>query len=147
MVEHVGPKNYRTIMEVVHRSLSDTGLFLLHHIAGKTSQKMIDPWIDTYIFPGAVLPSAEQISKAFTGLFTLEDRHNFGQYYDPTLMGRRENFQKHLPQIEERYGSRFVRIWKYYFLSCAGSFRSRMNQLYQRVLSKHGVEGGYQSVR
>jgi cyclopropane-fatty-acyl-phospholipid synthase len=30
---------------------------------------------------------------------------------------------------------------------CAGSFRSRKNQLWQIVLSKHGVPGGYITVR
>ena len=34
MFEHVGYKNYRTFMEVVHRSLKPSGLFLLHTIGG-----------------------------------------------------------------------------------------------------------------
>ncbi len=147
MIEHVGPKNYRTIMEVVHRLLTDAWLFLLHTIAGKESQRDIDPWINKYIFPGAVLPSASQISKAIEGLFTLEDWHNFGQYYDPTLMAWWENFKEHLWEIQKKYGETFVRIWKYYFLCCAGSFRCRRNQLYQVVLSKGGRAGGYQSIR
>jgi cyclopropane-fatty-acyl-phospholipid synthase len=38
-------------------------------------------------------------------------------------------------------------MWKYYLLSCAGTFRSRCQQLWQIVLSKKGVPGGYESVR
>jgi cyclopropane-fatty-acyl-phospholipid synthase len=38
-------------------------------------------------------------------------------------------------------------MWKFYLLSCAGSFRARNIQLWQIVLSKRGVPGGYQSVR
>ncbi len=147
MIEHVGPKNYREIMEVVNSVLADDGLFLLHTIAWKESQKNIDPWIDRYIFPWAVLPSASQISKAFEWLFTMEDWHNIGQYYDPTLMARWHNFESQIEDIRNSYGERFIRVWKYYFLSCAGSFRSRMNQLYQIVFSKYGRVGGYQSVR
>jgi cyclopropane-fatty-acyl-phospholipid synthase len=38
-------------------------------------------------------------------------------------------------------------MWKYYLLSCAGSFRARKNQLWQIVLSKKGVPNGYQAIR
>jgi len=38
-------------------------------------------------------------------------------------------------------------MWKYYLLSCAGSFRARSNQLWQIVLSPKGVSGGYKSIR
>ena len=41
-----------------------------------------------------MIPSPEQISKSLQGLFVVEDWHNFGQYYDPTLMAWNENFQK-----------------------------------------------------
>jgi len=37
MFEHVGSKNYRTYMEVIHKCLKSDGLFLLHAIAGNTS--------------------------------------------------------------------------------------------------------------
>jgi cyclopropane-fatty-acyl-phospholipid synthase len=49
--------------------------------------------------------------------------------------------------IKDNYDDRFFRIWKYYLLSCAGAFRARGNQLWQIVLSKNGVRGGYISVR
>jgi cyclopropane-fatty-acyl-phospholipid synthase len=51
MFEHVGYRNYRTYMEVVHRCLKLDGLFLLHTIGGNTSVSSTDPWIDKYIFP------------------------------------------------------------------------------------------------
>jgi len=38
-------------------------------------------------------------------------------------------------------------MWRYYLLSCAGLFRARHAQLWQIVLSKDGVLGGYRSVR
>jgi len=34
-------------------------------------------------------------------------------------------------------------MWQYYLLMCAGSFRARRNQLWQLVLSKKGIQGGY----
>jgi cyclopropane-fatty-acyl-phospholipid synthase len=143
MFEHVGYKNYRTFMKVVHRCLKEDGLFLLHTIGGNTSVRSTDPWINKYIFPNSMLPSTKQITSAMEGLFVLEDWHNFGQYYDKTLMTWYNNFTKNWAKIKDAYDNRFYRMWTYYLLSCAGSFRSRRNQLWQIVFSKRGIKGGY----
>ena len=58
-----------------------------------------------------------------------------------------ENFDKHWDTLKLTYPAKFYRMWKYYLLSCAGSFRARKVQLWQIVLSKHGVPGGYQAIR
>ncbi|MFH1487708.1 MAG: cyclopropane fatty acyl phospholipid synthase [Pseudomonadota bacterium] len=144
MFEHVGDRNYRTYMNVVHRCLKADGLFLLHTIAGNTSVHSTDPWINKYIFPNSMLPSARQITTAAEGLFALEDWHSFGQYYDQTLMAWHRNFTENWDRIKDAYDERFYRMWIYYLLSCAGSFRSRRNQLWQIVFSKKGIRGGYQ---
>ncbi|MBW1772146.1 MAG: cyclopropane fatty acyl phospholipid synthase, partial [Deltaproteobacteria bacterium] len=86
MFEHVGVKNYRTYMEVAARCLSQNGIFLLHTIGSNTSVHDTDTWINKYIFPNSMLPSAQQITTASEGLFVLEDWHSFGHYYDRTLM-------------------------------------------------------------
>jgi cyclopropane-fatty-acyl-phospholipid synthase len=148
MFEHVGPKNYRTYMEIAQRCLKDDGLFLLHTIGSSTTSHAGDPWFSKYIFPNGRIPSIKQISTSLEGLFVMEDWHNFGAYYDPTLMAWFKNFDKAWPKLQKKYGDRFYRMWKYYLLSCAGSFRSRARlQLWQVVLSKRGVPGGYVSVR
>lgn len=147
MVEHVGYKNYRTFMEVANRCLKDSGFFLLHTIGSLYSAKSTDPWIGKYIFPNSMLPSLKQLTGAVENLFVVEDIHNFGPDYDKTLLAWHENFEKHWPELKEKYGERFYRMWKYYLLSCAGSFRSRKNQLWQIVFSKHGAPKGYVSVR
>jgi cyclopropane-fatty-acyl-phospholipid synthase len=147
MIEHVGPKNYREKMEMVNRCLEDDGLFLLHTIGYKTSKLTGDPWINKYIFPGGVLPSLAQIGKATEGLFIVEDLHNFGADYDTTLMAWFKNFDAAWPKLKGKYDERFYRMWKYYLLTCAGVFRAREAQLWQIVLSKDGVPGGYKSVR
>lgn len=147
MFEHVGRKSYREFMEVAHKSLSNDGLFLLHTIGGNTSTRIGDPWIEKYIFPNGLLPSIKQISKAAEGLFVIEDMHNFGVDYDKTLMEWYKNFNNNWDSIKENYDDRFYRMWKYYLLMSAGSFRARKNQLWQIVLSKRGVSGGYKSIR
>jgi cyclopropane-fatty-acyl-phospholipid synthase len=143
MFEHVGYKNYKHYMEVAHRCLKEDGLFLLHTIGRNSSARATEPWINKYIFPNGMTPSAKQICAASESLFVIEDWHSFGQDYDKTLMAWHENFQNNLSKLEDSYDERFQRMWKYYLLMCAGSFRARRNQLWQLVLTKNGIRGGY----
>ena len=147
MFEHVGVKNYRTFFEVVKRVLKPNGLVMLHTIGSLKTSRSFDPWVEKYIFPNSMLPSMKQITTAVEGLFVIEDWHNFGAYYDPTLMAWEANFRQHWPELKKTYNERFYRMWRYYLLSCAGSFRARSNQLWQIVLSPSGLIGGYTSVR
>jgi cyclopropane-fatty-acyl-phospholipid synthase len=111
------------------------------------SRTSADPFTNKYIFPNCLLPSIKQLGGAMEHLFVLEDCHNFSVYYDNTLMAWFQNFDRHWEQLRPEYGDRFYRMWKYYLLSSAASFRSRHNQLWQMVLSKRGLLGGYESVR
>ncbi len=147
MFEHVGYKNYHEFMAIAHRCLKNDGLFLLHTIGSNLTTTYGDPWIDKYIFPNGMLPSVVRIAQAIEGLFIMEDWHNFGADYDKTLMAWHKNFNNNWQVIKDEYDQRFYRMWNYYLLSCAGSFRARNIQLWQLVLSKKGVFGGYSSIR
>jgi len=147
MIEHVGYKNYNTFFKVANRCLKDEGLFLLHTIGHMKSMKTLDPWFNKYIFPNGMIPSMAQLSVAFENHFVMEDWHNFGIDYEKTLMAWHDNFVNNWDKIKSHQSERFFRMWKYYLLSSAASFRSRRNQLWQIVLSKNGVPGGYQSIR
>jgi cyclopropane-fatty-acyl-phospholipid synthase len=143
MFEHVGYKNYKEYMQVANRCLKDGGLFLLHTIGRNTSETTTDSWTNKYIFPNGMTPSTQQVGAATEGLLQIEDWHSFGQYYDTTLMAWHDNFQNHWSELEGTYDARFKRMWQYYLLTAAASFRARRNQLWQLVLSKGGVRGGY----
>ncbi|PKO55164.1 MAG: cyclopropane-fatty-acyl-phospholipid synthase [Betaproteobacteria bacterium HGW-Betaproteobacteria-21] len=143
MFEHVGHKNYLVFFDMVRRSLKDDGLFLLHTIGKNLRRMPTDPWIDRYIFPNGDLPTLGQIADATERSFIIEDVHNFGADYDRTLMAWHERFEAAWPDFAERYSERFHRMWRYYLLACAGTFRARSNQLWQIVLSPFGVAGGY----
>lgn len=151
MFEHVGPKNHRTFMQVVHRCIDRDGMCLLHFFATQRSWPNLRDteviWIARRIFPNLVVPSLKQVGRAIDGLFVLEDLHNIGSHYDPTLLAWFTNFDRCWPHLRTRYGQRFYRIWKLYLLSCAGAFRSRKYQVWQMVFSKAGVPGGYRPVR
>jgi cyclopropane-fatty-acyl-phospholipid synthase len=147
MFEHVGTKNYPQYFDMALRLMKDDGLFLLHTIGIYKTSRMVDPWIDKYVFPNGKLPSAEEIATALNDRLLIEDWHNFGQDYDRTLMAWWRNFDNAWPKLEHRYGKRFYRMWKYYLMSCAGVFRSRQGQLWQLVLSKRTRTQMYRSVR
>ena len=138
IMEHVGYKNYRTYMEKVYHLLTDDGIAFIHTIGNNISKISSCPWATKYIFPNGMLPSIAQIGKAMEGLFVMEDWHNFGEYYDKTLMAWHANFEKGWPVLKDRYGDRFYRMWRYYLLSSAGAFRSRSIQVWQIVMTKQG---------
>jgi cyclopropane-fatty-acyl-phospholipid synthase len=147
MFEHVCPRHHRNFLRVARRCLAEAGLLLLHTIGSPETTNAPDPWIERYIFPQTHLPSLSQIARAAEGLFVVEDVHNFGAFYDRTLMSWNANVEARQPAIAQRYGERFLRMWRFYLMSCAGSFRARHVQLYQLVLSPGGVPGGYESIR
>lgn len=138
MFEHVGVKNYRTYMQTVARCLADSGTFVLHTIGGNRSVNHTDPWIEKYIFPNSMIPSMRQISRAIEDLFVMEDWDNYGPHYDRTLMAWYQRFNDHWDTLSQHYSDRFYRMWKYYLLCSAGSFRARKNHQWQIVLTKNG---------
>ena len=138
MFEAVGYKNYRTYFEVVQHCLKKEGVFLLHTIGVDQSTTSTDPWIEKYIFPNGMMPSSKQITGAIEGLFKIDDWHNFGPDYDKTIMCWHSNFMKHYQSLEHNYDQRFYRMWTYWLLLSAASFRSRSNHLWQILLSQPG---------
>jgi len=70
-----------------------------------------------------------------------------GEHYDRTLMAWYGNFVRNWDRLKSAFDERFFRIWKYYFLSCAASFRTRINDLWQIVFSKNVTERCYSCVR
>jgi cyclopropane-fatty-acyl-phospholipid synthase len=139
IMEHVGSKNYRTYMEVVDRCLKEGGIAFIHSIGGNKSETSSNAWTTRYIFPNGMIPSIAQLGSAMERRFVIEDLHNFGPYYDRTLLAWNSNFQASWEGLKSRYGERFRRMWEYYLLSSAGSFRSRRLQLWQIVMTRPGT--------
>lgn len=147
MAEHVGWKNYPAYMEVAHRCLKPGGLMALQTIGSNRSVKETDPWIEKYIFPNSMLPSLHQLTRAVEPYFVVEDVQNFGPDYDQTLMAWDRNFRFAWPRLKEKYGERFYRMWRYYLMSSAASFRTRRIQLWQLVLAKRPGPARYDAPR
>jgi cyclopropane-fatty-acyl-phospholipid synthase len=143
MFEQVGPKNMKEFFRTARRVLADDGLFLLHTLGLNISTVRGDPWNDKYVFPNGMVPSIRHLGEAIERVFVMEDWHNFGTHYERTLHAWHRNFCEAWPVLSARYDDRFFRMWTYYLLSCAGAFRARYMQLWQVVLSPHGVPEGY----
>jgi cyclopropane-fatty-acyl-phospholipid synthase len=151
MFEHVGPRNYKTFMHVMHGHLKPGGLCLLHTICASTTQLTQDAWFNKYIFPNSHLPSVAQIFSAADSMFVLRDGHNFGPDYARTLHAWCENFKTAWPELSRDYGHRmngnFYRMWEYYLCYSEAGFRAGYLQLCQFVFSGREYRGEYTSVR
>lgn len=146
MFEHVGYRNYDRFMRKVRSLLVPDGLFLLHTIASNQRVLRTDPWIARYVFPNSMAPYPGNLGRSAALRFVMEDWHNIGPHYDPTLRSWHHNVTAHRDgwlrsgELDER----FFRMWRYYLLSCAAIFRVRRNQVWQIVMSPSGWPGGYE---
>jgi len=136
MFEHVGHRNYDTYFKTVRHLMPADGLFLLHTIGSNRSKITADPWINRYIFPNGVLPSAMDITRTSEDHLLMEDWQNFGPDYDRTLMAWLENFDARWHEVAHHYNERTRRMFRYYLAVCAGAFRARHLQLWQVVFSR-----------
>ncbi|MCM8569275.1 cyclopropane fatty acyl phospholipid synthase [Gramella jeungdoensis] len=147
MLEHVGHKNHSSFMKTINHNLRNDGICLLHFIGGNETRYTTDAWINKYIFPQGLIPSITQIGQSLEKNMVLQDLHNFGLYYDKTLMAWHENFQRAWPRLKETYNNFFYKMWEFYLCSSAAAFRSQKLNLWQLVITKREFPHIYQSVR
>jgi len=147
MMEHVGPKNFRAFFRRCRELLAPDGLMLHHTIGANHDNNHTDQWFDRYIFPGGVIPSLAQIATGARDDWAIEDVQNFGPDYDRTLLAWSDNIEACWSEIPH-YDERFRRMWYYYLMSSAASFRVRNIQLWQVVFSRSlQTSGSYDAAR
>ena len=146
MIEHVGPRYYRSFMKMVSSCLTQGGIFVLHTLGFNTSDYK-NPWLQKYIFPGGFIPSLQHIARAHEGLLTTEHVENIGYDYSKTLLCWFDNFEKNWAYLRsynpEKYDDRFYRTWRFYLLATSAGFRVGKALVWQFVFSKGWVDGGY----
>lgn len=141
MIEAVGKKNFTRFFESIATALKKDGLLGLQVILGTGA---VDPFISTRIFPNGLVPSVQDVVDRSDPFLRIKKWNSFGQDYDKTLMGWDKKFREHWPYIKEltkrdgqrQYDEHFYRMWRYYLLCCAGSFRVGYNDVAQIVMSK-----------
>lgn len=135
MLEHVGYKNHASFFKCIKRLLKPDGLAVVHSIGEPDFLPASDPFIDKYIFPGAVIPAMSSLTAAFENDFILEDWQNFGYDYSLTLNAWNVNADKFFLENPGAYTVEFQRMWHYYLKLCEALFDLRINQLWHFVLS------------
>ena len=82
-------------------------------------------WMQTYIFPGTLIPSLAAIRAASRPL-ELVDVHDIGPSYAPTLAAWRERFVAQLPAVRALgFDEPFIRTWLLYLAFSEAAFAER----------------------
>ena len=136
MLEHVGPRNYKTYFDRLAGLLAPGGVALVHTIAVHRHAAPVNRWLTRYIFPGGYLPSIEQLVRATSGRgWKLLDLEVMREHYAETLRHWRHRFLASRDQVQALYDERFVRMWEFYLVGCEYFFRSQRGMVVQLVLS------------
>lgn len=135
MLEHVGYKNHASFFQCIKKLLKPDGLAVVHSIGEPDFLVASDPFLDTYIFPGAVIPAMSSLTAALENDFILEDFQNFGYDYAKTLAAWDVNSKQFFKDHPKAYTPEFQRMWEYYLKMCEALFDLRINQLWHLVLS------------
>ena len=129
MFEAVGEENWPTYFDALRALLKPGGRAMVQVITIADQHfahyRRNADFIQTYIFPGGMLPSPTAFTSIATerGLAVL-DRHFFGADYDRTLLTWDRAFVAAWHRIEPLgFDARFKRMWRYYLRYCAIGFR------------------------
>ena len=142
MFEAVGEKYWSKYFEVLKNNLKNNGNIGLQTITinnnfFKTYRKFPD-FIQTYIFPGGMLPSIEEMKKIVNnnGLKVYEEKM-YGLHYAQTLKYWTESFENSWEKIRNTgFDNTFKRLCKYYLSYCEGGFRSGNINVGQFLIKK-----------
>ena len=138
MFEHVGKKFYKIFFESMNKLMKENGIFLLHTIGVVDKPSPPNKFINKYIFPGGVCPSFSQIIKPIekTGLI-VSDSETLIRHYDKTLEKWLERFLSRKREVKDLFDDKFVKMWEFYFASCAAAFRYRDLAVFQLQIVKN----------
>ena len=136
MLEHVGVGNYRTLGDVINRSLRHDGRGLVHSI-GRNRPGQMSSWIERRIFPGAYAPALSEMMKIFEHHdFSIWDVENLRLHYARTLQHWLARFEQHTDEVADMFDENFVRAWRLYLCGSIASFDSGANGLFQLLFAR-----------
>lgn len=136
MLEHVGRDHYRTLGEVIHRSLKPLGRGLIHSI-GRNRPGPMNRWIERRIFPGAYPPSLREMMDIFEPReFSVLDVENLRLHYAKTLEHWLQRFESASPKVKAMYDEAFTRAWRLYLAGSIAAFTVGSLQLFQITFAR-----------
>ncbi|MHB1529510.1 MAG: class I SAM-dependent methyltransferase [Acidiferrobacteraceae bacterium] len=124
MFEHVGIPNYPVFFDQVARLLEPgDGIAVLHHIGRPGPPGTTNPWIRRHVFPGGYNPSLSEVLAPIehSGLWTT-DIEVWRLHYQQTLKEWGRRFQAARPEVVEKKGEHFARLWEFYLAACEAAF-------------------------
>ena len=147
--QNFAPPDLRSFIRETHHALSGDGLFLLETVGSKRSGSGADPWFAKHMMgvPDMTIPSVAELGRAIEGLFVAEDWHNFGADYDQTLGAWNGRLDAARDGELAGRDEPLFRTWRFLLQGGQGAFRARAFDLWQVVLAKKPLEGGWRLVR
>lgn len=143
MLEAVGHAYYGSFFAACDRAVKPGGRIALQVITIPDQRydayRANPDWIQKHIFPGGMLPSLTELSKAMIkhSEFTLEHLDNIGIHYAETLRRWRQAFEeKRETLLEMGYDEPFQRKWIYYLCYCEAGFQTRFINNLHLVLAR-----------
>jgi len=142
MLEAVGAEYLATFFEACDRALRPGGLLSLQTIAfpdvAYEPQRRGANWIQTYIFPGGLLPSLAAIERSLHGTRLLVRQvDDIAPHYVRTLQAWRAAFLAEVGSVRALgFDERFVRMWDFYLAISEAGFATGLTQDLQIVLQK-----------
>ncbi|MCE9573793.1 MAG: cyclopropane-fatty-acyl-phospholipid synthase family protein [Deltaproteobacteria bacterium] len=131
MLEAVGHEYLPTYFAAVARALVPGGRAAIQTITMPDDRyegyrQSVD-WMQTYIFPGSLIPSLGAIRGALAGTgLTLTRADDIGPDYAPTLAAWRDNFIARMPEVKALgYDTPFIRTWLLYLAFSEAAFAER----------------------
>jgi cyclopropane-fatty-acyl-phospholipid synthase len=137
MLEHVGLAHYRSLADVLRRTVRRAGGRGLLHFIGRDVPRPLNAWIRRRIFPGGYPPTLAEVA---TGVLapaemSVIDVENLRLHYARTLAHWRDRFVRAEEQIRTRYGDEFCRAWDLYLAGSEAAFVTGWMQLFQIVFA------------
>jgi cyclopropane-fatty-acyl-phospholipid synthase len=141
MYEAVGEQYWPAYFGAIARALKAGGRAALQGIT--IAPHLFEPYrrkrdfIQKHVFPGGMLcpPDRFQQLAARAGLVA-QDAAFYGCHYADTLAHWHRNVQAARDPIVQKYGARFLRLWRYYLAYCECGFRVGSVDLMQVTLVK-----------
>lgn len=136
MLEHIGPRSYRRLGDVMDKSLSPGGRGLIHTIA-RNQPRPLDAWIERRIFPGAYVPTLREMMDLFEPHnFTVLDVENIGPHYAETIRHWLDRYEQSAAVVRDMFDEPFVRMWRLYLAGSYAGFASGDLQLFQVLFAR-----------
>jgi len=133
MLEHVGRAHFRSLGEVIRRTLDpQRGRGLLHFI-GRDAARPLNAWIRRRIFPGAYPPTLAEVADHVLSPFaqSVLDVENLRLHYARTLAHWSRRFAAAGGPVSAAHGESFRRAWELYLAGSEAAFATGWLQLFQ----------------